>query len=128
MARGCFDSFLKAPLILSLPFNRPGARNSVYGNQKAEGKAPELTFRGKLSRYLTGQVQYTLSKTHNNTSGITFFPADSFDPAKEWARPDLDRRHKLDLPGSSEPTRFFTLGFGLSVYLGLPVNCRRGHR
>ena len=94
------------------------------GYQKSN--ALEVTFRGKPSRYFTGQVQYTLSKTYNNTSGITFFPANSYDPSNEWARSDLDRRHKFDLLGSSQPTRFFTLGLGLSVYSGLPVNVITG--
>ena len=60
------------------------------GYQKAN--ALELTFRGKPTKYFAGQVQYTLSKTYNNTSGITFFPANSYDPSNEWARSDLDRR------------------------------------
>jgi hypothetical protein len=94
------------------------------GNQKSN--ALEVIFRGKPSRYFTGQVQYTLSKTYNNTSGITFFPANSYDPSNEWARSDLDRRHKLDLLGSSQPMRFFVLGVGLSVYSGLPVNVITG--
>jgi hypothetical protein len=94
------------------------------GNQK--NNSLELTFRGKASRYFAGQVQYTLSKTYNNTSGITFFPANSYNPSNEWARADSDRRHKFDLLGSSQPTRFFVLGAGLSAYSGLPVNVITG--
>jgi hypothetical protein len=71
-------------------------------------------------------VQYTLSKTYNNTSGITYFPADSFNPAADWARSDNDRRHKFDLLGSMHPTKLFTLGAALSLYSGKPVDVTTG--
>ena len=94
------------------------------GYQKSN--ALEVTFQGKPSKYFTGQVQYRLSKTANNTSGVTFFPANSYDPAADWARSDNDRRHKFDLLASSQPTRYFNLGVGLSLYSGLPVNVTTG--
>jgi len=94
------------------------------GYQKSN--ALELTFRGRPSKYFTGQVQYTLSKTYNNTSGITYFPASSFDPAADWARSDNDRRHKFDLLGSTQASRFFTVGAALSLYSGKPVNVTTG--
>ncbi len=91
-----------------------------------KGNALELTFRGKPSKYFTGQVQYTLSRTYNNTSGITFFPANSYNPSADWGRSDNDRLHKFDLLASSQPTRFFTLGVALSLYSGKPVNIITG--
>jgi Carboxypeptidase regulatory-like domain len=94
------------------------------GYQKSNGL--ELTFRGKPSKYFNGQVQYTLSKTYNNTSGITYFPADSFDPSGDWARSDNDRRHKFDLLGSMHATRLFNVGAALSLYSGKPVNVTTG--
>jgi protocatechuate 3,4-dioxygenase beta subunit len=91
-----------------------------------KGNALELTFRGKPSKYFSGQVQYTLSRTYNNTSGITFFPANSYNPAADWGRSDNDRLHKFDLLASSQPTRYFTLGVALSLYAGKPVNIITG--
>jgi hypothetical protein len=91
-----------------------------------KGNALELTFRGKPSKYFAGQVQYTLSRTYNNTSGITFFPANSYNPAADWGRSDNDRLHKFDLLASSQPTRFFTFGAALSLYAGKPVNITSG--
>jgi hypothetical protein len=114
------------PAYLAVPDPLFGQVREIQPEGYQKNNALELTFRGKPSRYFTGQVQYTLSKTYNNTSGITFFPANSYDPSNEWARSDLDRRHKLDLLGSSQPTRFFTLGMALSVYSGLPVNVTTG--
>jgi len=91
-----------------------------------KGNALELTFRGKPSKYFSGQIQYTLSRTYNNTGGITFFPANSYNPAADWGRSDNDRLHKFDLLASSQPTRFFTFGLGLSLYSGKPVNITTG--
>jgi hypothetical protein len=91
-----------------------------------KGNALELTFRGKPSKYFSGQVQYTLSRTYNNTSGITYFPANSYDPTADWGRSDNDRLHKFDLLASTQPSRFFTLGVGLSLYSGKPVNITTG--
>lgn len=114
------------PFYVAVPDPALGQIREIQSEGYQKSNALELTFRGKPSRYFTGQVQYTLSKTYNDTSGITFFPSNSYDPSNEWARSDLDRRHKLDLLGSSQPTRFFVLGVGLSVYSGLPVNIITG--
>ncbi|MCU1297591.1 MAG: hypothetical protein JWO91_1869, partial [Acidobacteriaceae bacterium] len=94
------------------------------GYQKSDGL--ELIFRGKPSRFFTGQVQYTYSKTYNNTSGITYFPANSYAPNADWALSDNDRRHKLDLLGSVPVQKYFTFGVALSVYSGKPVNVTTG--
>jgi hypothetical protein len=94
------------------------------GYQK--GAALELTFRGKPSKWFSGQAQYTFGKTYNNTSGITYFPGNSYNPTGDWGRSDNDRRHKFDLLASSQPTRYFTAGAALSVYSGKPVNITTG--
>jgi Carboxypeptidase regulatory-like domain len=115
-----------SPLFLALPDPALGQNREIQSEGYQKSNALEVTFQGKPSRYFTGQVQYTLSKTYNNTSGITFFPANSYNPSNEWARSDLDRKHKFELLGSSQPTRFFTLGLALSLYSGLPVNVITG--
>jgi hypothetical protein len=94
------------------------------GSQKSN--SVEFTFRGKPSRFFAGQVQYTLGKTYNNTSGITYFPGNSYLAAADWARSDNDRRHKFDLLGSSEALRYFSIGAALSLYSGKPVNVTTG--
>jgi hypothetical protein len=94
------------------------------GYQKSN--ALELTFRGSPVKFLTGQVQYTFSKTYNNSTGITFFPANSYVPSADWARSDTDRRHKFDLLGSAQAGRFFVFGVALSIYSGKPVNITTG--
>jgi len=103
-----------------------GQDRQIQSKGYLKGNALELTFRGKPSRYFAGQVQYTLSRTYNNTSGITFFPANSYNPAADWGRSDNDRLHKFDLLASSQPTRFFSFGAALSLYAGKPVNITSG--
>ena len=103
-----------------------GQVRQIQSEGYLKGNALELTFRGKPSRYFTGQIQYTLSRTYNNTSGITFFPANSYNPSADWGRSDNDRLHKFDLLASSQPTRFFTLGAALSLYSGKPVTITTG--
>ena len=114
------------PLYTVVPNPQLGQIREIQSRGDQKSNALELTLQGKPSKYFTGQIQYRLSKTYNNTTGITFFPGNSYDPAADWARSDNDRRHKFDLLGSSQPTRFFTLGFGLAVYSGLPVNITTG--
>jgi hypothetical protein len=103
-----------------------GQNRQIQSEGYLKGNALELTFRGKPSKYFSGQVQYTLSRTYNNTSGITFFPANSYNPSADWGPSDNDRRHKFDLLASSQPTRFFIFGAALSLYSGKPVNITTG--
>jgi hypothetical protein len=119
-----------APVLVSGNYVRPNAALGQVRQMQSEGylkgNALELTFRGKPSKYFSGQAQYTLSRTDNNTSGITFFPANSYDPGAEWGRSDNDRLHKFDLLASTQPSRFFTLGAALSLYSGKPVTITTG--
>jgi hypothetical protein len=103
-----------------------GQERFIQSKGYQKSAALEITFRGKPSRYFNGQVQYTFGKTYNNTSGITYFPANSYDAEADWARSDNDRRHKFDLLGSTHPTKYFTFGVALSVYAGKPVNVTTG--
>jgi hypothetical protein len=103
-----------------------GQDRQIQSEGYLKGNALELTFRGKPSKYFSGQIQYTLSRTCNNTSGITFFPANSYDATADWGRSDNDRLHKFDLLASSQPSRFFNVGAALSLYSGKPVNITTG--
>ena len=121
---------INAPLPSSPNTSRPNANFGQERQIESEGyqksTAMELTFRGKPSRFFSGQVQYTLSKTYNNTSGITYFPGNSYFPSADWARSDNDRRHKFDLLGSTQATKLFSIGAALSLYSGKPVNVTTG--
>ena len=128
---GSFRSIdANAPVLVGGAYVRPdpalGQIREIQSEGYLKGNALELTFRGKPSKYFSGQIQYTLSRTYNNTSGITFFPASSYEPGADWGRSDNDRLHKFDLLASTQPTRFFTLGAALSAYSGKPVTITTG--
>ena len=115
------------PLYAARPNPALGQERMIQseGYQKSNGL--EVTFRGKPSRFFSGQVQYTFARTGNNTSGITFFPGNSYDPNADWSRADMDRRHKLDLLASAEPVKNYSVGVALSAYSGWPVNVTTGN-
>lgn len=114
------------PLYEARPNPGLGQDREIQSEGYQKSNALEVTFRGSPVKFLTGQVQYTLSKTYNNTSGITFFPANSHDPNADWALSDNDRRHKFDLLGSAQAGRYFIFGVALSLYAGKPVNVTTG--
>jgi hypothetical protein len=92
----------------------------------AKGNSLEVSFRGRPVPYFSGQVQYVLSKTYNDTQGITYFPGYSYSPLSDWSRSDNDRRHKFDMMGTLDAGKWFTLGSALSLYSGVPVNITTG--
>lgn len=122
------DTNAPAPPAYQLPRPNPGLGQDreIQSEGYLKGNSLELTFRGKPSRYFSGQVQYAFGKAYNNTSGITYFPANSYDPGADWGRSDNDRRHKFDLLASTDPTKYFTLGVALSLYSDKPVNVTTG--
>jgi outer membrane receptor protein involved in Fe transport len=63
---------------------------------------------------------------YNNTSGINYFPGNSYFPWLDWARSDNDRRNKFDLLGNFAPTNLFSFGVALQAYSGKPVNVITG--
>jgi hypothetical protein len=103
-----------------------GQDRQIQSEGYQKSNSLEVTFRGKPAKIFSGQVQYTLSKTYNNTSGITAFPGNSDFPNLDWARSDNDRRHKFDFLGAFTPTDLFSLGVALQAYSGKPVNVITG--
>lgn len=91
-----------------------------------KSNALEIGFRGRPAKWFTGQARYNFGETDNNTSGITYFPANSYVPNADWGRSDNDIRHKFDLLGTFEAGRLFNFGTALSLYSGLPVNITTG--
>ena len=115
-----------APDYLARPNSGFGQIRQIESEGYQKGNSLELTFRGKPSKYFAGQAQYTLGKSYNNTSGINYFSGNSNFSNLDWARSDNDRRHKLDLLGTFEPSSLFSLGVALQAYSGKPVNVTTG--
>jgi Carboxypeptidase regulatory-like domain len=104
-----------------------GQDRQIQSEGSLEAKSLELGFRGRMGSYFQGQAQYTLGKIYNNTSGITFFPADSYAPDADWSRSDNDRRSKFDLLGTFTAQSWFDFGTALSLYSGKPVDVTTGN-
>jgi hypothetical protein len=115
-----------APDYLARPNSGFGQIRQIESEGYQKGNSLELTFRGKPSKYFAGQAQYTLGKSSNNTSGINYFSGNSNFSNLDWARSDNDRRHRLDLLGTFEPSSLFSLGVALQAYSGKPVNVTTG--
>lgn len=109
---------------------RPDAALGVWRQIESSGRqldnALDLTLRGDVTRYFSGVAQYTLSHSSNNTGGITWFPANQYDPKGEWGRSDLDQRHRLNLLGTINSGKWLNLGIGLTVASGKPYTLTTG--
>jgi hypothetical protein len=114
------------PDFLARPNSTIGQERQIESDGYQKSNSLELTFRGKPAKFFSGQVQYILGKTYNNTSGINYFPGNSNFPSLDWARSDNDRRHKFDFLGTFEPIDLFSVGVALQAYSGKPVNVITG--
>jgi len=114
------------PNYISRPNPNLGQERQLQSQGYQKSNALEIGFRGRPTKYFLGQAQYTLGKTYNNTSNISYFPGNSNFPSSDWARSDNDQRHKFDLLGTFEAGKWFDFGTVHSLYSGKPVNITTG--
>jgi hypothetical protein len=103
-----------------------GILRNIESSGRQAGNSLEITLRGQITRYSTGIVQYTLSRTDNNTGGINWYPANQYDLSGEWSRADFDQRHRLNLLESMSPGKQFTFGVGVQLATGKPYSVISG--
>jgi hypothetical protein len=84
--------------------------------------AMDLALRGKIGRWFSGQAQYSLGRTSNNTGGINSFPEDQYNPSNEWGRANGDRLQAFNLIGTVYPDHWLSLGVNVGLYSGTPYN------
>ena len=72
-----------------------------------------VTLRGRVSKWFNGQMQYTLSRVDNDTNGIGWFQANDYDSSGEYARADLDRRHRFQVFGRISAIKAVDIGVSL---------------
>jgi hypothetical protein len=81
----------------------------------------DLALRGKAGRWFSGQAQYTLGRSNDNTGGISSYPQDQYNPnAMEWGPSNLDRRHRFNMIGTVNRDHWLSLGLGTTLYSGTP--------
>jgi hypothetical protein len=109
---------------------RPDASIGVLREIESAGRRAteslEISLRGNVTRFFNGMAQYRLASAHDNTSGISYFPPNTYELSGEWARSDFDRRHRFKLLGTINPGKLFNLGVSLSLYSGLPYTLTTG--
>ena len=110
------------PAYAARPGSAYGAIREVESNGRQHSDSLAATLRGRVTRWFTGQMQYTLSRVYNDTSGIATFPANDYDLSTEWSRADFDRRHRFVLLGRITATKIIDLGVGLTLNSGSPFS------
>lgn len=75
-----------APTYAARPDAVLGPLRLIHPEGYSKGNLLELAFKARSNRF-TGQAQYTLGKSYNNTQSITWFPAYSYTPATIGATP-----------------------------------------
>jgi Carboxypeptidase regulatory-like domain len=114
------------PFYLTRPDLGYGVFREVQSNGRQVSQALDLSFSGKLNRYLSGIAQYTLSRTNNNTGGINYMPPNTYNLSGEWGRAAFDQRQRLNVLMSSSIHKWVELGFGLTAASGLPYTLTLG--
>ena len=108
------------PLYSSRPDPSLGQVREMQSEGRLVSNALEVTFRGALSKFFEAQAQYRLAKAYDNTSGITWFPANSYFPGAEWARSDTDQRNRFTLLGTLKLPEAINFGLATAFYSGMP--------
>jgi outer membrane receptor protein involved in Fe transport len=107
-----------------------GVYRQIESSGHMESNALEVSFRGRITRFFQGMVQYTLGQTYNDVpgnyavstrgAGINAFPANNYDLSGEWARADYDARHRLNLMGTIHAAKYLDFGVAVAVNSGMP--------
>jgi hypothetical protein len=117
---------VNAPLPSSAYLVRPDAGYGVIRQIQSSGRqrtnSIQVMVRGRLSRWVSGQTQYSYAHARNDTSGLGSFPANDYDLASEWGRADFDRRHRFVLLGRVNATHLVDVGVGITLSSGAPYS------
>jgi hypothetical protein len=118
------------PQYLVRPNPGLGVFRQIESSGHLQNDSLELSFRGRITQYFNGMIQYTLGRAYNDVpgnylqgtrgSGINSYPANNYDLSGEWGRADYDQRHRLNILGSIHAARYMDLGIGLFANSGAP--------
>jgi hypothetical protein len=110
------------PLYLSRPDPAYGQIRQIQSTGRQHSDSAQVTLRGKMARWASGQVQYTLSRTDNDSDGVTSFPANDYDLSAEWGRASFDRRHRLALLAQATAWTLADIGVVVTAQSGAPYS------
>lgn len=110
--------------------SRPDPAFAVMRRIESAGRlhahAFETGLRARPASFLNANVQYRYGRAFDNTGGIGWFPADSWNTGPEWGRADFDRRHQFRALAVVEAGRWFDLGFVMRADSGSPYELTTG--
>jgi hypothetical protein len=116
---------------LSANYLRPdssfGQIQQIESGGRSLLNALDVSFRGQINRWFSGQAQYTLSRFENNTGGINWFPQDQSHPNAEWGRADVDQLSRFNLLGTINPGHWLSAGIAATLYSGTPYTETTGN-
>jgi hypothetical protein len=104
-----------------------GVVREIESTGTMRGDSVQFTLRGKLTHLVNASVQYTLSETKNNTSGVNWMPPNAYDLSLEYARADFEQRHRFDMFATVNPGAWFNVGVAVALYSGRPYSLTTGH-
>jgi Carboxypeptidase regulatory-like domain len=107
---------------LARPDPNFGVLREMQSNGRQSANSIQFVLRGKVTRWFSGQTQYSYARAYNDTNGISAFPANDYDLADEWARADFDRRHRFVLLGRVAATHLVDVGMSVTLSSGAPYS------
>jgi len=114
------------PYYSQRPDQTMGRVRQIESSASSRSRSLEILFRGNLSRFFNGTIQYMTGRAYNNASGINSLPANSYDLSGEWSRADFDERHRFNMLGAFKAGELFTFGVSASLTSGRPYSLTLG--
>ena len=127
-----------------------GVIREIESSGRQVGNSLEVTLRGQMTRHVTGLIQYTLSRTDNDTGGVNWLPANQYDSVRRmvprrfrpaaplqhagkfqsreiiYAGRRRDPGHRTSLTRSPPGTDDFDTGLNNARPAGVPRNSLQG--
>ncbi|HEY2431652.1 MAG TPA: TonB-dependent receptor [Vicinamibacterales bacterium] len=114
------------PSYLARPDPSLGQVRQIESTGRQTVHSLQVLASGRLLPRLQGNLQYTFSSAHNDTSGINALPANNYDLPGEYGRADFDQRHHLEGLLQVKGGDWLHLGIAVSLLSGRPYSLRTG--
>lgn len=114
------------PFYVLRPDPSLGRIRQIESSASSRSRSLEILFRGNISRYFTGTIQYATGRAYNDTGGMNSMPANNYDLSGEWSRAEFDQRHRFNMLGTFKVGEFFKLGVSSSLNSGRPYSLTLG--
>jgi hypothetical protein len=114
------------PLYDGRPDPDLGVVRQIESSGRLVSQSVQVTLRGHVTRVFNGQLQYTYGHALNNTSGVSWFPANDYDLSGEWSLADFNREHSFEGIGTFRLGAATQFGIATSLSTGKPYSLLAG--